>query len=95
MTHPHPHVDTVLAAANAADAQIKFVHRSENGRIARASNDALAQTTGDFIATLDHDDILCPRALFCMAKALGKHPDAVMLYADADKIYDAGRRFDP
>jgi GT2 family glycosyltransferase len=90
-----PHVATVLAAASAADPRIKAVRRAENGRIARASNDALALASGDFVAMLDHDDVLRPHALFCMAEAIGRHPDAAILYSDEDKIDDAGRRFDP
>jgi glycosyltransferase involved in cell wall biosynthesis len=90
-----PHVGAVLAAASAADPRIKVVRRAENGRIARASNDALALATGDFVAMLDHDDVLRPHALFCMAEAIGRHPDAAILYSDEDKIDDAGRRFDP
>ena len=90
-----PHVGAVLAAASAAEPRIKVVRRAENGRIARASNDALALATGDFVAMLDHDDVLRPHALFCMAEAIGRHPDAAILYSDEDKIDDAGRRFDP
>ncbi|MCZ8314953.1 glycosyltransferase [Phreatobacter sp.] len=89
------HVAAVLAAASAADPRIKVTRRVENGRIARASNDALALATGDFVAMLDHDDVLRPHALFCMAEAIGRHPDAAILYSDEDKIDDAGRRFDP
>lgn len=90
-----PHVGAVLAAASAADPRIKVVRRAGNGRIARASNDALALATGDFVAMLDHDDVLRPHALFCMAEAMGRHPDAAILYSDEDKIDDASRRFDP
>ncbi len=90
-----PHVGAVLAAASVADPRIKVVRRAENGRIARASNDALALASGDFVAMLDHDDVLRPHALFCMAEAIGRHPDAAILYSDEDKIDDAGGRFDP
>lgn len=90
-----PAVRTVLDAAMAEDARIRVVRRAGNGRIARASNDALALASGDYVAMLDHDDILRPHALFCMAEAIGRNPDAAILYSDEDKIDDHGRRFDP
>jgi glycosyltransferase involved in cell wall biosynthesis len=89
------HVGAVLAAASAADPRIKVTRRAENGRIARASNDAIALATGEFVAMLDHDDLLRPHALFCMAEAIGQSPDAAILYSDEDKLDDAGSRFAP
>lgn len=90
-----PHVRKVLEAEAAADPRIKIVWRQENGHIARASNDALAVATGEWIALLDHDDILRPHALLCMVEAIGRNRDAEILYSDEDKIDEGGRLFDP
>ena len=92
---PQPHVRRMLEAAAQADARIKPVFRPENGHIARATNSALAVATGEFIALLDHDDLLPHDALHHVASAIARHPTAGYLYTDEDKIDDSGRRFDP
>ena len=71
------------------------VRRAENGHIARATNDALAQATGPFIAFLDHDDVLAEGALYHVAAAIRAAPELVLIYSDEDKIDGRGRRFEP
>jgi glycosyltransferase involved in cell wall biosynthesis/GT2 family glycosyltransferase len=92
---PQPHVRRMLEAAAQADPRIKPVFRLENGHIARATNSALDAATGDYLAFLDHDDVLPLDALLHVAAALRANPSAGMLYTDEDKIDDHGRRFDP
>lgn len=90
-----PHVRAVLQQYRQRDARIKLVYRGENGHISRASNSAIALATGEWIALLDHDDLLAPHALFCVADAIVRNPEARLIYSDEDKIDKAGRRFDP
>lgn len=92
---PEPHVRRILAEAAAADPRIKPVFRPTNGHIAQATNSALEIATGEFVALLDHDDLLPADALFQVVQAILRHPTAGYLYTDEDKIDDAGRRFDP
>ncbi len=92
---PLPHVRRILEEAARTDPRIKPVFRTENGHIARATNSALAAATGEFVALLDHDDLLPPDALLHVAEAIARHPNAGYLYTDEDKIDDHGRRFDP
>lgn len=92
---PKPHVRQILEAAAKTDPRIKPVFRSENGHISRATNSALDVATGDFVALLDHDDVLPHDALLHVAQAIVRHPTAGYLYTDEDKIDDTGRRFDP
>ncbi|MEO6995776.1 MAG: glycosyltransferase [Lacunisphaera sp.] len=92
---PQPHVRRMIEAAAKTDARIKPVFRTENGHISRATNSALEVATGDFIALLDHDDLLPHDALLHVAQAMAQHPTAGYLYTDEDKIDDSGRRFDP
>lgn len=67
------------------------VHRREsNGHISKASNDALKLVTGDYIALLDHDDLLHPLALNTMALFIQNNPEANILYSDEDKVNEAG-----
>jgi GT2 family glycosyltransferase len=92
---PQPHVRRMLEAAARADARIKPVFRPQNGHIARATNSALDIATGEFVALLDHDDLLPADALLHVASAIVRQPTAGCLYTDEDKIDDTGRRYDP
>ncbi len=71
-----PHVDQVLDQFTRADPRIKVVRRPENGGIAAASASALELATGEFIALLDHDDLLRPHALHRMVELLQIGPRA-------------------
>jgi O-antigen biosynthesis protein len=77
------------------DNRIKVVFRKENGHISLASNSAIAISSGEWIALMDHDDLIPEDALFTVAKTINSHPDAKLIYSDEDKIDDKGRRFDP
>ena len=77
------------------DPRIKIIFRKKNGHISAASNSALELTTGDWVALLDHDDLLAEQALFWVADAINQNPDVFLIYSDEDKIDDSGRRFDP
>ncbi|MGH6924177.1 MAG: glycosyltransferase family 2 protein [Propylenella sp.] len=90
-----PHVKRILSKWAAKDDRIKIVFREENGRIARATNSAFELATGEWIALLDHDDVLREHALAEVALTLAQRPDAELLYSDEDKIDENGRRSDP
>lgn len=92
---PRPHVRAILEDAARRDPRIKPIYRTENGHISRATNSALAIATGDFVALVDHDDLLPADALWHVAEAIIRHPTAGYLYTDEDKIDDHGRHFDP
>lgn len=90
-----PHVRTMLERHAAADPRIKVRFRTSSGNISRASNTALEMATGEFVALLDHDDILPPQALHWVVEAVNRHPDAALIYSDEDKLDADGRRRDP
>jgi GT2 family glycosyltransferase len=92
---PGDEVWTILQAAAAEDPRIRVVRRPVNGHISAASNSALALATGDFVALMDHDDLLAEAALYEMAAEIEAHPDAELIYSDEDKIDETGLRFDP
>ena len=77
------------------DDRIKLVQRNHNGHISAATNSALALAQGEWIALLDHDDVLAEHALFWVVDAINKHPACRLIYSDEDKIDDAGVRSDP
>jgi O-antigen biosynthesis protein len=80
------YVRQILDDYSSKDSRIKVVFRTENGHISRCSNSAIEIANGDFIALLDHDDLLTPDALYEIALLLNKHPEADMIYSDEDKI---------
>jgi glycosyltransferase involved in cell wall biosynthesis len=90
-----PLVRAILQEYAAEDARIKTIRRSENGHIAAASNSALSLATGEFVALLDHDDLLAPEALYEIALLLNRQPDTDMIYSDEDKLDMQGQFTDP
>jgi cellulose synthase/poly-beta-1,6-N-acetylglucosamine synthase-like glycosyltransferase len=64
--------------------KVKFLDRNEG--IAGNSNAALELVAGEFVALLDHDDMLAPSALYEMASAINEQPDAGFLYSDKDCV---------
>lgn len=92
---PNPRVAQVLAEVAAADPRICFVVRPSNGHISEASNSALELAEGEFVALLDHDDVLPEHALFMVASYIDKHPEARLLYSDEDKLTLDGQRTAP
>ncbi|WP_232448729.1 glycosyltransferase family 2 protein [Burkholderia ubonensis] len=90
-----PHVKRVLDELAEADSRIKIVFRETNGHISEASNSALALATGEYVALLDHDDLLPPHALYMAARYINLHPQGRMFYSDEDKLTTEGKRTTP
>lgn len=86
-------VRAVLRAA-AEDPRVVVVERAENGGIVAASNDGVTRARGEFVALVDHDDLLTPDALATMAEAIASHDDVDYLYSDEDKVGDGGALYD-
>ena len=68
---------------------------TENLGISENTNNAVQMAQGEFIALLDHDDLISPHALFEIVHHLNDNPLADIVYTDEDKIDDHGNRFDP
>ncbi len=90
-----PYIRPLLEQFAQKDSRIKVHFREENGHISLATNDAIALATGEYIGLLDNDDVLAEHALYCVAKTIGDHPNAKLIYSDEDKIDDHGNRFAP
>lgn len=88
-------VRTLLRGYQQREARIKLVFCESHGHISAASNRALALATGEFVALVDHDDLIPPHALHYVVEVLQEHPDARMIYSDEDKIDLEGKRFSP
>ena len=77
------------------DSRINIKLLGENRGIAFNSNEALALAQGEFVAFLDHDDLLAPFALFEVVNWLQSNADVDLIYSDEDKTNERGLRFDP
>ncbi|MBK7858077.1 MAG: glycosyltransferase [Archangiaceae bacterium] len=90
-----PQVGAVLSEYARRDARVKVVRLSKQSGIARATNAALELATGEYIAFLDHDDVLAPHALAEMAARLTSAGPLDLVYSDEDRIDSKGRRIAP
>ncbi len=88
---PDEGVREILREYEEKDERIHIRLRRTNGHISAASNSALELATGDFVALLDHDDLLAPHALFMMAKKLGENPALDFIYSNEDKIDEGSK----
>lgn len=90
-----PRIRPILEDYARLDERIKVVFRSRNGHISAASNSALEIATGEYVALLDNDDLLPEHALFWVADAILRNPQASLIYSDEDKIDENGLRSGP
>lgn len=84
-----------LAELAASEPRIRVHEREENGGIVAASRDALSRATGDFVALLDHDDVLETRALRVVSQRIDRIPDLDYSYSDQDYMSMDGETHSP
>lgn len=92
---PDASVGKLLRQHAEEDERIRILFRKENGHISAASNSALELASGEFVALMDHDDLLPEQALYWVVDTINRHPDAQLIYSDEDKITASGDRYDP
>jgi GT2 family glycosyltransferase len=90
-----PLIAAELSGLADRDQRVKVIQRHTGGRRAALANDALALVTGEFIAFLDHADLLSPDALYQTIVALNENPGWQLIYADEDKIDEDGEQRQP
>jgi glycosyltransferase involved in cell wall biosynthesis len=90
-----PHVRPILERWSASDPRIRTAFREENGHISHATNSAFELVTGEWVAMLDHDDLLRPHSLAEIAFEIARYPDAEIIYSDEDKLAEGGQRYEP
>ena len=77
------------------ESKIRLQRLEQNFGISENTNRALELATGDFVACVDHDDLLAPFALYELARAIGDFPDADIFYSDEDRWSEEGERHAP
>jgi len=92
---PDQSVADLLKDFERRDPRIRVVCLGHNQGISGASNAALKLASGEYLAFLDHDDELHPRALYEVARVLNRYPDTDLIFSDEDKLTLDGNRRDP
>ncbi len=80
---------------SAREPRIRVERLEENLGISANTNRALAMATGEFVACIDHDDLLAPFAVYEMTRAILAAPEADIFYSDEDRCDLEGRRHSP
>lgn len=79
------HIETARAWA-ARDPRIRLFELDQNRGISGARNHAIEHATGDYLAVLDHDDLLHPSALGVFARHIQTDPEVNFLFSNECKI---------
>ena len=58
----------------------------ENNGISENSNQAIKMANGEFLALIDHDDVIEKNALFEVVKVLNENKETDFIYTDEDKF---------
>lgn len=77
------------------DERIKYNLLNSNLGISENTNKAIEMATSEYIAFLDHDDLLSQDALYEVVKAINENKDVDFIYSDEDKIDENKERFEP
>ncbi|MBR6909665.1 MAG: glycosyltransferase family 2 protein [Lachnospiraceae bacterium] len=85
-------LENVLSEYHEKDPRIVYKVLDKNGGISYNTNCAFELATGDFIALLDHDDIIEPDALFEVVKKL-QNRETKIVYTDEDKVSNNLKHF--
>jgi GT2 family glycosyltransferase len=88
-------VKEVLQEFARRDKRVRVRFLGKNLGISRNSNIAIERASGEFIALLDHDDLLAPFALFEVVESLNKMPELDFIYSDRDSATLEGKRSNP
>ncbi len=74
------------------DKRITYIDVKENLGIVGNTNAGIASAKGEFVAFLDHDDVLSPYALSEVINVLNWNPKLDLIYSDEDKLSDDGTK---
>jgi glycosyltransferase involved in cell wall biosynthesis len=81
----------IISKLASKDKRIEYKKLDNNEGIVGNTNQALSYAQGEFVAFLDHDDVLSPYALPEVISVLNEKPETDLIYSDEDKISDDGK----
>lgn len=89
-------VKEILKEYTEKDKRIRVKDNEMQLHISDNTNAALDMVTGDYIAFMDHDDLLTPDALYECVAEINEYPETELIYTDEDKItMDGSEHFLP
>lgn len=78
-------VEHIINKVFGNDSRVKYIRLNKNLGISGNSNEALRPATGEYVAFLDHDDLLEPDALYETVACINRD-NADFVYTDEDKV---------
>jgi GT2 family glycosyltransferase len=85
-------VREILAAHARLDNRVRVKELERNLGISGNTNEGLALAQGEFVAFLDHDDVLSRNMLFEVTRRLNQKPATDLIYFDEDLLSANGER---
>lgn len=79
---PKPIVRAFMESFARRDARVRTIFSQTNGGIAGATNAGLEVAAGEYVAFVDHDDVLSPDALELCVREFVRHADCDVIYTD-------------
>ena len=90
----HSYIQSICMKYCKNDTRILYKHLEKNAGISENTNACASMANGDYIALLDHDDVLMPNALYANFEAICE-TDADVLYSDEDHLSVDGKHISP
>lgn len=85
-----PTLTAALSGAAEADGRVRVRTLAANEGIVAASNSGMAMARGQFVALVDHDDVIDPEAVARCRSVIDADPQVDVLYSDETIIGPAG-----
>ena len=85
--------EAIIQRHLASGRPLVYVPTTRNIGLGAARALALQQSSGEFIAFIDHDDVWMPHKLACQLPLFERHPRVGLVYSDCLNVWETGYRF--
>ena len=83
----------ILEQLQRQEKRIRVISSGQQLDIAQNTNQAISIASGEYIAFMDHDDLLTPDALYECVRRINQEPEIDLLYSDEDKVSTDGKEY--